>query len=120
MIRFDACGSGGRMRRVGEIDRLPARPDDPFCFGTVKQPVPASWGESDVPYYCTHYALWSEVMTTDTLGYPARITLFDPDGRHPCAWASYKRPADLPQAYCDRIGRERQLERFNRPEPLEG
>ena len=113
-ITFDACGSGGRMRRRGELDGLPARQDPPFAFGVVKQPTPASWGRADVPYYCMHCALWSEVMTTDILGYPARITLFDPDGTKPCAWLIYKRPEDIPQEYFDRIGRTRDPARFNR------
>lgn len=119
IIRFDACGSGGRMRRRG-LDGLPARQDPPFNFGTNKKPVPESWGLTDVPYYCSHCAQWSEMMTTDILGYPARITLFDPDGTRPCAWAIYKKPEDIPQEYFDRIGRERRPERFNKVDTDQG
>lgn len=114
MITFDACGSGGRMRRKGELDGLPARQDPPFNFGVTKEASPNSWGRKGVPYYCTHCAVWSELMSTDLIGYPGRITLFNPDGSKPCAWAIYKRPEDIPEEYFTRIGRKRDPSRFNK------
>ena len=106
VMEFDACGSGGRMRRRS-LDGLPPRQSPPFNFGTTSASHPMGWGRTDVPYYCTHCSVWSEIMTTDSIGYPARITLFDPDGTKPCAWVFYKRPEDIPEEYFTRIGRKR-------------
>jgi hypothetical protein len=99
VIEFDACGSGGRMRRHGEIDRLPPRQDAPFRLGMAREAGPMSWGLASVPYYCTHCAAYAEIMSTDLIGYPSRVTLFNPDGSKPCAWALYKNPESIPEQY---------------------
>lgn len=114
VIAFDACGSGGRMRRRGEIDRLPARQDAPYRFGTTSAPHPMGWGRSNVPYYCLHCAAYAEMQSIDQIGYPSRVTLFDPDHDKPCAWAFYKRPEDIPEEYFRRLGKVRDPARFAR------
>jgi hypothetical protein len=112
VIEFDACGSGGRMRRRGEIDGLPPRQDAPFRMGETRKAGPLSWGRAGVPYYCTHCAAYAEIMSTDLIGYPSRVTLFNPDGTKPCAWAFYKKPESIPEEYFTRIGRKRDPSRF--------
>lgn len=114
VIEFDACGSGGRMRRQGAIDGLPARQDAPFRFGTTSAAHPMGWGRTNVPYYCLHCAAYAEMQSVDQIGYPSRVTLFNPDHSKPCAWAFYKRPEDTPQEYFDRIGKRRDPKRFVR------
>ena len=39
VIECDPCGSGGRMRRMGELDRTPPRTGVPFNFGKTKKAV---------------------------------------------------------------------------------
>jgi hypothetical protein len=118
-VSFDACGSGGRMRRRGEIDGLPARQDAPFHFGVTQKAHPMSWGKTGVPYYCLHCAAYAEMQSTDLIGYPSRVTLFDPDGGKPCAWSFYKRPEDIPEHFFDRIGKTRDPSRFARAAPVQ-
>ena len=42
---LNPCGSGGRMMRTGELDRLPPRTKAPFFFGKTKKPYFWSWGK---------------------------------------------------------------------------
>lgn len=107
VISFDPCGSGGRMRRRGQLDGLPARQNDPWRFGSTKEPHPMSWGRTGVPYHCLHCAAYSEMLSTDLIGYPSRINLYDPDHEKPCAWAFYKDPAKIPAEYYERIGKKK-------------
>lgn len=112
VIEFDACGSGGRMRRTGEIDHLPPRHEAPFNLGSTRKSSPMSWNRPGVPYYCTHCAAYSEILSTDLIGYPSRVTLFNPDGAKACAWAFYKDPGSIPEEYFTRIGRKRDPSKF--------
>jgi hypothetical protein len=114
IVEFDPCGSGGRMRRWGQIDNLPPRDKSPFNLGLSQETHPMSWGRTGVPYYCTHCAAYAEILSTDLIGYPSRVTLFDPNGRKPCSWAFYKRPEDIPEQYFTRIGRTRDPANFKK------
>lgn len=107
VIAFDACGSGGRMRRRGTIDGLPARQDAPFGFGSTKRAHPMSWGLKDVPYYCLHCAAYAEMQSIDLIGYPSRVALYDPDHDKPCAWAFYKDRSAVPERFFDRVGKRK-------------
>ncbi len=104
---FDPCGSGGRMRRTGEIDKIPPRDGPPFNLGRTKKAWPWSWSKAGVPYYCVHCCIWSEIIPTELNGYPTRVTLWNEDPEKPCRWAFYKKPDLIPEEYFTRIGMKR-------------
>lgn len=97
---FDACGSGGALRRrMGD------------AVAKVERGSEATWGRSgEVPFYCTHCAL-NERISTERFGHPRMITEFDPDPSRPCGWTVYKNPEDIPDEVFRRIGAHRKRDR---------
>ncbi|MBE7464736.1 MAG: hypothetical protein HS116_14770 [Planctomycetes bacterium] len=94
---FEPCGSGGAIRRAlagtqeGQDALLP-------------DAVPATWGRAgEVPAYCSHCAL-NELESMKRYGYPLWVTEFDPDPAQPCGWTVFKKPAEIPERYFERLG----------------
>ena len=114
VMEFDPCGSGGRMRRVGEVDGTAPRTGPPLSLGKTKEPHEWTWGKSGVPYYCVHCCLWHEMMATEALGYPTKITEYSDDPNVPCVWLFYKSPDLIPEHYFTRIGMKKDPSRFKR------
>lgn len=104
VIEFDPCGSGGRMRRTGELDKTPPRTGPPFNFGKTKKAYPWSWNMKDVPYYCLHCCIWQEFIPIEAGDTPGRINDYNPDPNAPCRWYFYKKPELIPEKYYERIG----------------
>ncbi len=107
VISFDPCGSGGRMRRTGQLDGIPPRTGSPFNFGVTSRPYPWSWGKAGVPYYCLHCCIWSEILPIEWSGYPVRITDYTEDPEEPCRFFFYKDPRQIPEHYFQRIGKKK-------------
>lgn len=114
VMEFDPCGSGGRMRRVGEIDATPPRTGPPLNLGRMSQPYEWTWGVSGVPYYCVHCSLWHEVMAIEAIGYPVKITEYSDDPGVPCVWLFYKDPDLIPERYFTRVGKTKDPSKFKR------
>jgi hypothetical protein len=104
VMEFDPCGSGGRMRRTGELDDLPPRTGEPFHYGVTSKPYAWSWNKKGVPYYCLHCCVWHEQMAIEKSGAPIKITDYQDDPEAPCRWLFYKPPEDIPEEYYVRIG----------------
>ncbi len=107
VIECDPCGSGGRMRRKGELDRTPPRTGAPFHLGKTKKAYPWSWYMKDVPYYCVHCCHWSELMPMEATGTPTRLAEYNPDPNVPCRLYFYKKPELIPERFYQRIGLEK-------------
>ena len=107
VLSFDPCGSGGRMRRTGQLDRIPPRTGPPFHFGVTSNAYPWSWGKKGVPYYCLHCCIWSEILPIEWIGYPIRITDYTDDPEEPCRFLFYKDPKRIPHYFFERIGKKR-------------
>lgn len=108
VLSFDPCGSGGRMRRTGQLDQLPPRTGPPYNFGRTSKPYLWSWGKAGVPYYCLHCCVWSEIQSIEWLGFPFRITDYNEDPEQPCRFLFYKEPKRIPYQYLQRIGKTRE------------
>lgn len=103
---FDACGSGGAMRRRLAHSGAPAE--------VFSEATPATWGlENQVPAYCSHCAL-NEIHSIQRFGYPVAITEFDPDPFKPCGWTIYKDPTKIPDRYFERVGAIKDPSRFKK------
>lgn len=105
-IRFNPCGSGGRMRRGDPVDGTPSRLGAPYNFGTTQEAHDWSWGKKDVPYYCLHCAV-NEMVPMELGGHPLWVTEFNPDPQKPCGWRFYKEAEKIPEEYYTRLGREK-------------
>ncbi len=107
VISADPCGSGGRMRRGGELDKTPPRTEPPFNFGKTKKAYSWSWHMKDIPYYCLHCSIWHEMMSIQEKGAPTKITEYNPDPNVPCVSYFYKKPELVPEKYYKRVGLEK-------------
>ncbi|WP_326537491.1 hypothetical protein [Pseudorhodoferax sp.] len=112
VMRFDPCGSGGRMRRGDPVDGTPSRLGPPYNFGVTQAAHDWSWGKTGVPYYCTHCAM-NEILPMEWGGHPLWVTDYDPDASKPCQWRFYKTAEAIPAHYYQRVGR-------SKPAPGEG
>jgi hypothetical protein len=99
VISFNPCGSGGCMRRGGEIDDTPSRLGPPFNFGVTSKAYPWSWGKKGVPYYCLYCCICSEILPIEWIGYPTRISDYNPNHEEPCKFLFYKSPDMIPDIY---------------------
>jgi len=110
IMSFDPCGSGGRMRRKGELDGTPPRTESPYRLGVTKKPYPWSWGRVGVSYYCTHCCIMTEIISIEKLGYPLIITEYPDDPYNPCRRLIYKKKNLIPEVYFARVGKIRPKE----------
>ncbi len=110
IISLDPCGTGGRMRRGGEVDGTPPRTGPPYNFGKTRKPYFWSWSKVGVPYHCTHCCVWSEIMPIEMIGYPLRINEYSDDPNEPCKWLFYKKPELIPDRYFERIGKKKKIQ----------
>jgi len=114
VVSMDPCGSGGRMRRIGEIDGSPPRTDSPYNLGVTKKPHFWSWNRAGVPYYCVKCCVWYEVIPIERRGYPTKISDFPDDPNMPCIRYYYKSPELIPEEFFLRVGMKKELSRFVR------
>jgi hypothetical protein len=91
VMRFDPCGSGGRLRRTKSA-------------ATTKKAYPCSWNKSGIPYYCIHCCLIWEIMPIELRGYPLCNPLIGERPEDPCIRLFYKKPELIPEEYFIRIG----------------
>lgn len=92
---FDACGSGGAMRRRNSGGR---------GIELMPEATSATWNIAGrVPCYCSHCA-FNELESMKRMGYPVLITAFELDPVKPCGWTVYKEPTLIPEEYFERLG----------------
>ena len=108
VMEFNPCGSGGRMRRTGELDGIPPRTGEPFNQGVTKKCYPWSWGKKGVPYYCAHCAIWHEIMAIEKAGVPIKVTDYQDDPNAPCRWYFYKSKEVIPEEFYTRTGMKKE------------
>jgi hypothetical protein len=106
VLSFDPCGSGGRIRRTGELDKTPPRTGPPLNLGVTKKPYPWSWCMENVPYYCLHCCIWHEIVPIEA-GKAPYPTGYSPDPNNPCAMYFYKDPDKIPEEYYQKVGKEK-------------
>jgi hypothetical protein len=111
-LRFDPCGTGGRMLRGDVEDGTGSRMLEPYEFGSTQGPHPWSWNEVGVCYYCTHCNLLLSTLPAERWGHPVRTIeppLWrgpdDPTTRRKCQWTIWKSLDAIPEQEYERIGR---------------
>ncbi|MFX0198921.1 MAG: hypothetical protein ACFFCW_22600 [Candidatus Hodarchaeota archaeon] len=114
VVSMDPCGSGGRMRRKGELDGSPPRTEAPYNLGKTKKPYPWSWSQAGVPYYCVKCCVWYEVIPIERRGFPAKISEFPADPNKACIRYYYKSPESIPEEFFARVGKTKDTSKFIR------
>ncbi|MCC7412486.1 MAG: hypothetical protein IT495_12775 [Gammaproteobacteria bacterium] len=102
VIHFRPCGSGGRLIEMGAFD-------GPFGYARIRKPGPHTWGEPDVPIYCTHCA-YLEMLPQRLEGPGAQLYIVASRMKkpgEPCVLHVYKDPDRIPDACYERIGMRR-------------
>ncbi len=114
VVRFDPCGSGGRMQRGDSIEGTPPRAEPPYRFGVTQAEHDWAWNEKGVCYYCAHCCFALERWPAEQWGHPIRVvdSPLYPDeatGEHPkqCTWTIYRSLEAIPAEAYERIGRRK-------------
>jgi hypothetical protein len=112
IIRFDPCGSGGRMLRGDPIEGTGSRVLAPYDFGVLEQAYPWTWGETGVCHYCAHCNIALSTIPAERWGHPVRTVdppLWrgpdDPATNRKCQWSVWKTLEAIPEREYERIGR---------------
>jgi len=118
ILKFDACGSGGRTLRGDWIENTPARMEAPYNFRVSEEERDWNHYQKGVCLYCAHCIILMEHMPMDRFGYPVRVvdppiypdTNKDPDARQKCQWTMFKDPTTVPEEMYTRTGRTKPKE----------
>jgi hypothetical protein len=113
-VRFDPCGSGGRIFRGDEVEGTPPRREPPYDWPLIESAHDWTDGKAGVCIYCNHCQVMMEHMPMDRYGYPIRV--IEPphrdgrrydgsDGPQTCSWIMYKDPTTVPEEIYERCGR---------------
>lgn len=112
IIRFDPCGSGGRILRGDPEEGTGSRVLTPYEFGVIQEPRPWTWNETGVCYYCAHCNLALSTIPAERWGHPVRTVdppLWrgenHPDTVRKCQWSIWKSLEAIPEREYERIGR---------------
>lgn len=110
-LRFDPCGSGGRMLRGDPTTGTGSRVLPPYEFGVTRDRHDWAWNEKGVCYYCAHCCLALERMPAERWGHPVRVVdppVWGGEGAastvRQCQWTVYKTLAAIPPRAYERIG----------------
>jgi hypothetical protein len=102
---MDPCGSGGRLINMGAYE-------GPYGYRKLKKAGPHTWGETDVPIYCTHCPWVHEIAPLMFGGEGAQLWVHaSPFPKKPgdqCVYHIYKDPTKIPDKYYERIGMTRE------------
>lgn len=88
-IRFEPCGSGGRLRAEGR-------------FGVTTRRYDWAWNKIGVCHYCVHCCVLQQLEPIERFGVPVRVIEPPLKPGDPCRWRVYRSPELVPeQAYTD-------------------
>jgi hypothetical protein len=112
VLRFDPCGSGGRILRGDPDEGTGSRVLAPYEFGVIEEPRPWTWNETGVCHYCAHCNLALSTIPAERWGHPVRTVdppLWrgenDPATNRKCQWTVWKTLEAIPEREYERIGR---------------
>jgi hypothetical protein len=104
VLSFDACGTGGRMRRGDPVSGSGSRLEAPYNFLNIAGAYDWTWKRKGVCAYCAHCAMVNQILPIEKLGRPMRMTLYPASPSDPCRWVIYKDPHDFPDDAFTEVG----------------
>lgn len=106
VLSFDACGTGGRMRRGDPLVGSGSRLEAPYNFLNVEGAYDWTWNRKGVCAYCSHCAVVNQILPIENLGRPMRMTLYPENPGDPCRWIIYKDPQNFPAEAFTSVGKQ--------------
>lgn len=97
-ITMKPCGSGKRLILMGGYD---------VGLGRVKEAHRITWGQQDFPLYCVHCPVMEALDIENTGDFAFCHFISDPIGEEDCQFVFYKDPADIPEEFYTRIGKQK-------------
>jgi len=98
VLTMKPCGSGERIIELGGYEAGLAR---------VEERHPITWGMKDFPIYCVHCPIM-ETLAFEATGDLQPIHLVHEPKQHGfCHFAYYKDPANIPEEFYRRLGKEK-------------
>jgi hypothetical protein len=107
VLSFDACGTGGRMRRGDPLVGSGSRLEAPYHFLNVQGAYDWTWNRSGVCAYCSHCSVVNQILPIEGLGRPMRMTEYPENPDDPCRWIIYKDRDGFPQEAFISVGKIR-------------
>jgi hypothetical protein len=107
VLSFDACGTGGRMRRGDPTVGSGSRLDAPYHFLDVNGAYDWTWNRTGICAYCAHCAVVNQILPIEGLGRPMRLTQYPENPGDPCRWIIYKDPEGFPDEAYVSVGKTR-------------
>jgi hypothetical protein len=105
-INLAPCGSGGQLINAGLFE------GDTPQYARLKKPGPHTWGETEVPVYCSHCSLVHEIMPMEGYGQGAQLWVhggpFPKRPGDPCVHHYYKDPSKIPAKYYERFNKAKE------------
>ncbi|MBI2962641.1 MAG: PhoU domain-containing protein [Deltaproteobacteria bacterium] len=116
VFTLNPCGSGGRLIDMRAYE-------GPFAYRKLRKPGPHTWGEKDMPIYCSHCPWVHEIFPLAEGGAGSQFWIhaspFPKKPGDPCIHYVYKDPEKIPDRYYDRIEMTREPRRLPRSHGLE-
>ncbi len=107
VLSFDACGTGGRMRRGDPLVGSGSRLEAPYHFLNVQGAYNWTWNRKGVCAYCAHCAVVNQILPVEGLGHPMRMTEYPENPQEACRWVIYKDWNDFPDQAFISVGKVR-------------
>ena len=107
VLSFDACGTGGRMRRGDPTMGSGSRLEAPYHFLNVAGAYDWTWNRHGVCAYCAHCAVVNQILPIEGLGRPMRLTQYPENADDPCRWIIYKDRNNFPDEAYTSVGKTR-------------
>jgi hypothetical protein len=107
VLSFDACGTGGRMRRGDPLVGSGSRLEAPYHFLNVRGAYDWTWNRSGVCAYCAHCSVVNQILPIEGLGRPMRMTEYPENADDPCRWIIYKDRDSFPDQAFISVGKVR-------------
>lgn len=105
VMSFDACGSGGRMRRGDPIMGSGSRLEAPYNFLNIEGAYDWTWQEKDVCAYCSHCAMVNQILPIEGMEHPMRMVEYPKNPDDPCRWIIYKDENTYPDEAYTNVGK---------------
>ncbi|MEZ4667890.1 MAG: hypothetical protein R3E39_08250 [Anaerolineae bacterium] len=105
VMSFDACGSGGRMRRGDPMMGSGSRLGAPYNFANIEGSFDWTWQQNGVCAYCAHCAVVNQILPIEGLGYPMRMVEYPTNANDPCRWIIYKDTNQYPPEAYTNVGK---------------
>lgn len=99
-ITMEPCGSGERLIQMGGYEEGLAK---------VKEPHRITWGMEDFPLYCVHCPVMEALEIENTGDFAFCRFVSDPIGEEHCQFVFYKDPANIPEVFYTRIGKDKPI-----------